>query len=224
MSLCPTNAGTAAISSAEISHVGDTTAPFVASDPCDGPKQLNAVFLNVYDVIGANGWLWYVGLGVHHVGIQVYDDEYQYGRCEEGTGVAMVEPRHSQGQVFREQLYLGQTNLSSAAVKELVEAFRQKDSWQGKQYHLIKHNCIDFVQELSRALLSPEVRVAQMRRANRITYESWPTETVEVEGRKYTVPVLIPPHIDRLCRHAKAYLPEWALQNLDNMDNPFPQA
>jgi hypothetical protein len=226
MSLYPTNAGTAALSSIEAAtaDAAAAAAPVVIADVSNDPKQPNAVFVNVYDVIESNSWLWSVGLGVHHAGIQVYDKEYQYGRCEEGTGIDTVEPRHSPPHVFREQFYIGQTNLSELAVAELVESFRENDSWQGSKYNLIKHNCIDFARAFSKALLPPEVRVAQMRTASHLTYRSACLETVEVEGTQYSVPVLIPPHVDRLCRYALNYLPEYAVQKLDNMDNPFAPA
>ncbi|KPI85664.1 hypothetical protein ABL78_5285 [Leptomonas seymouri] len=221
MPLYPTTTGTAALSSVGDSASDVTAATAVTSDPVDGPKQLNAVFVNVYDVFEANSWLWSVGLGVHHAGIQVYDKEYQYGRCEVGTGVCTVEPRHSPPHIFREQFYIGQTNLSEHAVEELIESFRGNDSWQGSRYHLVKHNCISFAHAFSRALLTPEVRVAQMRAADRASYQNAYMEMVEVDGTQYMVPVLIPPHVDRLCQNALAYLPELALQKLDSMDNPF---
>lgn len=225
MSLYPTSGGPAALTSVESLRADDAPAPALAvADPSDGPRQPNAVFVNVYDVIESNSWLWSVGLGVHHAGIQVYEKEYQYGRCEEGTGVDTVEPRHSPPHTFREQFYIGQTDLSELAVEELVDSFRHNDLWQGRRYNLVKHNCIDFTHELSRALLSPAVRVAQMRSAVRVAYESPYTETVEVDGVQYNVPVLIPPHVDRLCRYALNYLPESALLKLDSMDNPFPPA
>lgn len=208
MSLYPTDSGTAAISSTE------AVSAVVVADPADGPKQPNAVFVNVYDVIENNSLLCSVGLGVHHAGIQVYDKEYQYGGREEGTGISTVEPRHSPPHVFREQFYIGQTDLSEPAVEELVESFRHNDSWMGNKYNLLKHNCVDFAHAFSRALLSPEVRVAQMQAAPKATYESAYMETVVVEGREYTVPVLIPPHVDRLCRLAENCVPGAILDKL----------
>ncbi|CAC9455422.1 PPPDE2 / PPPDE peptidase domain containing protein [Leishmania donovani] len=200
---------------------GKSDVPVMPAGYEDAAGQPNAVFVNVYDIMKSNSWLWSVGLGVHHAGIQVYDKEYQYGRCEEGSGVRVVEPRHSPPHIFREQFFVGQTQLSALEVRELVARLEQRDTWQGNKYHLVKHNCIHFAHALCEALLPPHVRVAQMRTALPSTYQSAYMEEVEVDGQQYSLPVLIPPHVSRLGSYAASYLPESVLQLLDSMDNPF---
>ncbi|KAG5486116.1 hypothetical protein LSCM4_06824 [Leishmania orientalis] len=209
------------VSPSQSGGAGKSDAPVMPAGHEDAANQPNAVFVNVYDIMKSNSWLWSVGLGVHHAGIQVYGEEYQYGRCEEGTGVRAVEPRHSPPHIFREQFYVGQTQLSAREVQDLFASFQRRELWLGSRYHLVKHNCIHFAHAFCEALLPPEVRVAQMRMAPPSIYQSAYMEEVEVNGRRYSLPVLIPPHVDRLGNYAASFLPESALQMLDSIDNPF---
>ncbi|KAG5510618.1 hypothetical protein JKF63_06916 [Porcisia hertigi] len=218
MSLSQSGTATLPASQSEGDGLSDTYATSTGAD--SEALQPNAVFVNVYDVINFNSLFWSIGFGVHHAGIQVYGKEYQYGGCDEGSGIGVVEPLHALPHTFREQFYLGQTELSALAVQELVANLRQCDTWLGSKYHLVKHNCVHFARALCEALLPPARRVAQMRTAPPFIYKSAYTEEVEVDGQRYTVPVLIPPHVDRLGNYAAAYLPDWALVKLDSSCQP----
>lgn len=201
-----------------------------------------AVLVNIYDITVANALLWSVGCGVHHVGVQVYGKEYQYGRCDDGeTGIAAVQPRHSPPHVFREQYSIGNTSLSAAAVEELVESMAAQDAWLGTSYHLIHHNCVDFARAFAAALLPAADRVRQhvcqhqmpltvppdagggaageQPKSVDATYDGVYTELVEVDGRSYSVPVLVPPHADRLRQYAVDYLPLAAQEYLERLDS-----
>ncbi|CAJ1018191.1 putative PPPDE putative peptidase domain containing protein [Leishmania utingensis] len=217
----PNNSDITTVSASESGAAGKSASPANLKDCEEAARQPNAVFVNVYDILKFNSWLWSVGIGVHHVGIQVYDAEYQFGRCDEGSGVRVVEPRHSSPHIFREQFYVGQTQLSALAVQELVSSFAQSDTWLGSRYHLVKHNCIHFAHAFCEALLPPNVRVAQMRTTLPSMYQCAYMEEVEVDAQRYSLPVLIPPHVDRLSNYAASYLPESVLQMLDSMDNSF---
>ncbi|GET86389.1 hypothetical protein, conserved [Leishmania tarentolae] len=215
------NPSATTLSARESTSAGASDVPVISEGYDEAARQPNAVFVNVYDITTANSWLWSVGLGVHHAGIQVYGKEYQYGCCEEGNGIRAVEPRHSPPHIFREQFFVGQTPLRALEVQDLVSRLEECGAWQGDKYHLVKHNCIHFAHAFCGALLPPHVRVAQMRAAPPSLYQSAYTEEVEVDGRLYSLPVLIPPHVSRLGNYAAAYLPEAVLQTLHSMGNPF---
>ncbi|CAC9455441.1 hypothetical protein, unknown function [Leishmania infantum JPCM5] len=185
-------------------------------------SQPNAVFLNVYDVSGSSTLLCSVGWGVHHVGVQVYGKEYQYGHRPIGKGIGSVKPRHSPPHTYREQFFLGQTQLSAFEVEKLVVAFSEKVEWLGNNYHLVKHNCIDFARAFCEALLPPAVRVEQARRAEEAGLpQKMHMVEVEVDGMRHSVPLLIPHHVDRLARYAAHYLPKSSMRSFDRLESSF---
>ncbi|KPA77699.1 hypothetical protein ABB37_07027 [Leptomonas pyrrhocoris] len=195
--------------------------PLAASEHLRDASDPRAVLLNVYDIMGGSSFLWSIGCGIHHVGVQVYGKEYQYGYREHGTGIGCVPPRHSPPHIFHQVYCLGRTELNQAAVEELAAAFRSQDGWLGDHYHVVRHNCIDFARAFCEALLPPAVRVAQAQQAENVGLEQGRMEEVEVGGVRHAVPTLIPPHVDRLSRHAARLLPRAALGRLDTTDLPF---
>ncbi|KPI85665.1 hypothetical protein ABL78_5286 [Leptomonas seymouri] len=195
--------------------------PLVASEHLRNATEPNAVVLNVYDVMGGNSFLWTIGWGMHHVGVQIYGKEYHYGYCEEGKGIGRVLPRQSPQHIFRESVCIGQTELSATQVEEVAETLMMQDCWLGSRYHIVSHNCIDFAHAFCSLLLPPAVRVAQAQQAELVGLENGRMEEVVVAGVRYMVPVLIPPYVDRLARHAARLLPRFALERLEAADLPL---
>lgn len=195
--------------------------PLAASEHLWDASQPDAVLLNVYDIMGGSSLLWSIGWGMHHVGVEVYGREYQYGYREQGGGIGAVPPRQARPHIFRASCCVGRTELPPAAVEELIESFSQQDEWLGNHYHVVQHNCIDFAHAFCSALLPPAVRVAQAQQAEAVGLEHTRMEEVEVDGVRHAVPMLIPPYVDRLCRHAARLLPRGTLERLDAADLPF---
>jgi len=59
------------------------------------------VYVNVYDLTGANEALYQIGLGTYHSGIEVHGTEYTFAG---GAGVFSHLPQQAQGAVFRERV------------------------------------------------------------------------------------------------------------------------
>jgi len=115
----------------------------------------SAVFINIYDLLEWNEFLYVVGLGAHHVGVQVYGVEFAYGSTESGSGVAECTPGYFPPQMWREQLALGMTSLSKEEVEVVVQRFMQDPQWSGTAYRLMSHNCIHFAEALL-SILQPQ--------------------------------------------------------------------
>jgi len=114
------------------------------------------VTLHVYD-LGASGGcrtlnkvLGLVGAGVFHCGVEVYDREWSFRKCVEGTGVFSCRPRCCNGQSFAESVLMGQTVLPKCDVFRLVTALSKK--WLGSDYNILTRNCCHFCKELCRLL------------------------------------------------------------------------
>ncbi|MBA0815658.1 hypothetical protein Gohar_000418 [Gossypium harknessii] len=110
--------------------------------PCEAP-----VYLNVYDLTNANGYVYWAGLGIFHSGVEVHGVEYAFGAHDYPTsGVFEVEPRRCPGFKFRKSIFMGITCLDPAQLREFIE--RQSGSYNGDTYHLIFKNCNHFCEDI----------------------------------------------------------------------------
>ena len=66
--------------------------------------QNTKVLLNLYDLSPANEYLYPIGMGLHHTGLEIDGREYSYGS---GGGVFDGPPKVAPGARFRVQLELG---------------------------------------------------------------------------------------------------------------------
>uniref|UniRef100_A0A2P2LTU0 DeSI-like protein At4g17486 isoform X2 n=1 Tax=Rhizophora mucronata TaxID=61149 RepID=A0A2P2LTU0_RHIMU len=105
------------------------------------------LYLNVYDLSPVNNYLYWVGLGIFHSGIEVHGMEYGFGAHEySSSGVFEVEPKSCPGFIFRRSISLGSTNMSRSEVRSLMEHISAK--YHGDTYHLIAKNCNHFTDEV----------------------------------------------------------------------------
>eukprot|EP00759_Apiculatamorpha_spiralis_P022770 PhF_6_TR26704/c0_g1_i1/m.39003 len=126
---------------------------------CGHTKQrkhlANDVFVNVYDITRMNYVVGWMGLGMYHTGVEVFQKEYGFGRDISGTGVFAITPKSYHSHIFRETIYIGQTTFSEAEVECLLESMAEE--WQCETYHLTKRNCNDFSEQLARALVGEDI-------------------------------------------------------------------
>nr|CCD13135.1 unnamed protein product [Trypanosoma congolense IL3000] len=196
------------------------------SAPADLPSS--TVFLNVYDIVRSNNVLYYVGMGVHHTGVEVYGMEFAFGRCAGDTGVVQVEPKNTPPHTFREQLVLGTTKLTRGEVVALLQEFKgNREQWSGYSYHLVRNNCNHFSGAFAKRLLPPDVRFETYQEmmmgngSNDVVeiYDNGERETVQLSnGNSVTVPVLMPSWVNRLASSAEGILGSKLVDSLDDMD------
>lgn len=117
----------------------------------DGPYPPQAVFINVYDIVWANILLQPLGLGIHHSGVEVYGQEWAYGRCANGSGVGSLPPKTYPNHIFRESIFVGVTNHSPEDVATKLSEIRTK--WLGADYHITTRNCNHFASILVAELI-----------------------------------------------------------------------
>ncbi|GMH26655.1 hypothetical protein Nepgr_028498 [Nepenthes gracilis] len=116
-------------------------------EPRDGVKRRSLLYLNVYDLTPLNGYLYWLGLGIFHSGIQVHGMEYSYGAHEySSSGIFQVEPRNCPGFIFRRSILLGSTDISLTEFQSFMEQLAAK--YNGDTYHLISKNCNHFTDEV----------------------------------------------------------------------------
>ncbi|CAA0825418.1 PPPDE putative thiol peptidase family protein [Striga hermonthica] len=119
-------------------------------------KSQAMLYLNVYDLTPINNYLYWVGLGIYHSGIEVHDMEYGFGAHEFSTsGVFEVEPRSCPGFIFRRSIPLGSTDMSRSEFRSFMEHLSNK--YHGDTYHLISKNCNHFTDEACQRLTGKSI-------------------------------------------------------------------
>jgi hypothetical protein len=101
-----------------------------------------------FSQLAVNTYVYPVGLGAYHTGVEVYGREYAYG-CHpySYSGIYDMEPRQADeiaGQQvrFREAIQIGHTHFSSEEVKELVVLLGR--DYNGCDYSILHRNCNHF--------------------------------------------------------------------------------
>ncbi|KAJ1296561.1 hypothetical protein BS78_01G310700 [Paspalum vaginatum] len=115
------------------------------------PLGNTPVYLNVYDLTPANGYVYWAGLGIFHSGIEVHGVEYAFGAHDYSiSGVFEVEPRQCPGFKFRKSIPMGTTCLDPLQIREFMEI--QSVNYNGDTYHLISKNCNHFCEDICKRL------------------------------------------------------------------------
>ena len=113
----------------------------------DRKKNRAHLYLNVYDLTPVNNYLYWVGFGIFHSGIEVHGLEYGFGAHEyPSSGVFEVEPRSCPGFIFRKSVLVGSTDMSRSEFRSFMENLSGK--YHGDTYHLIAKNCNHFTDEV----------------------------------------------------------------------------
>jgi len=104
------------------------------------------VYINVYDLTPHNSYIYPVGFGAFHSGIEVYGLEVSFGGHEfDSTGVFEVMPRCASGATYRETVHIGYCNLSQQEVRNIIDELAAK--YPGSTYHALNRNCNHFTDE-----------------------------------------------------------------------------
>ncbi|KAK9842103.1 hypothetical protein WJX81_008544 [Elliptochloris bilobata] len=109
------------------------------------------VVLNIYD-LHDNSWLYHLGIGIFHSGVQIHGVEYAYGGHEyDMSGVFATAPRDAPGPVtWRESVVIGYTSLEPHEVQDVVQHLGYE--FRGNSYHLLERNCNHFSEALCEKL------------------------------------------------------------------------
>lgn len=142
------------------------------------PAQGTKVLLHVYDMDQTFGvinrqLLEHRGLGVFHVGVEVYNQEYWFSGQEHDnmtTGVRVCVPKTVHKANYRETIELGWTSHTEAETEALVRGLC--DEWLAKEYHLTRRNCLSFSQVLCERLGLKDEFPAHLKNACDLIHDS----------------------------------------------------
>ena len=118
-------------------------------------EQKTKVYLNIYDLSPANDYLYPVGFGLHHTGVEIMGVEYSFGS---GSGIFEMPPKTAPNAKFRTQLELGSYDGGSKELNMALDDMRHGSGKFGPDdYNLIKNNCNHFANGLVWRLLHKQI-------------------------------------------------------------------
>mmetsp|Transcript_20441 Transcript_20441/g.19660 ORF Transcript_20441/g.19660 Transcript_20441/m.19660 type:complete len:253 (-) Transcript_20441:133-891(-) len=106
------------------------------------------VFLNIYDLAPVNEYLYPVGFGLHHSGVEILGQEYSFAS---GAGIFDSTPKEAPNARFRETIEMGTFQGGSSELSTIIHDLRS--DFGPDKYNLIKQNCNHFANALIWALL-----------------------------------------------------------------------
>ena len=101
------------------------------------------VILNIYDLSPANKYLYSVGLGFYHTGVEINGKEWSFGGSPEmqGTGVFDSEPLSLDTETYRASVEMGSISTMSDFYRILEDV---KKEFHANEYNVVKKNCNHF--------------------------------------------------------------------------------
>ena len=121
------------------------------------------MLLNVYDLSPSNDYLFPIGMGLHHTGVEVGGREYSYS--SEG-GIYDGPPKQAPNARFRCQLEMGIFDGGTRELNKALDELRHNGGFGSNDYNLIRKNCNHFSNALVRQLLRRPIPAYINRLAN----------------------------------------------------------
>ena len=115
-------------------------------------RHATKVILNVYDLAPANEYLYPIGCGFHHSGVEILGSEYSFAS---GIGIFDSTPKDAPGARYRESIEMGAFEGGQAELKKVISELR--DVFPGDEYNLIRKNCNHFAAALCWKLLGKRI-------------------------------------------------------------------
>ena len=105
----------------------------------------------MYDLSPANDYLYPIGFGLHHSGVEIMGVEYSFGS---GSGIFEMPPKQAPNAKFRTQIELGSYDGGSKELNMALDDMRHGSGKFGPaDYNLITNNCNHFANGLVWRLL-----------------------------------------------------------------------
>jgi len=118
-------------------------------------RNPEVVYLNIYNVSGANKFLEFLGFGFYHTSIELFKHEFSYGGHDyDCSGIVVVQAGNCAGLTLKERLPVGVTYYNEDEIDDIVRAFGQ--FWKGNEYDPFNHNCNCFTERFLSHLVDRE--------------------------------------------------------------------
>jgi hypothetical protein len=113
------------------------------------------VILHLYDLSPSNDYLYPIGFGLHHSGVEVCGDEYSFAS---GAGIFSNSPKQEAPNTkFRESIELGAFDGGPSDLKVVLSQLREADKFGPDDYNLVRNNCNHFANALVWKLLGRKI-------------------------------------------------------------------
>lgn len=109
------------------------------------------VYLNLYDLSPVNDFLYPIGMGLHHSGVEVLGTEYSFAS---NAGIFENTPKEAPGAKFREQILMGVMDGGQAELTKAVDDLRI--AFGPNDYNIVRKNCNQFANSMIFKLLGKQ--------------------------------------------------------------------
>jgi deubiquitinase DESI2 len=116
-------------------------------------RMSTKVILNIYDLSPMNEYLYPIGFGIYHSGIEMMGVEYTFAS---GAGIFHHSPHDVPNATFRERIELGQYDGTSHELNIILDELRLT-KFGPDDYHIIQRNCNHFSNILCYKLLQKRI-------------------------------------------------------------------
>jgi deubiquitinase DESI2 len=99
------------------------------------------VTVHVYDLSPINQYLYPLGLGLHHTGVELFGTEYTFA---DGVGIFHDTPKTVPNAIFRESIEIGIYDGTIQDIQGILSDLRTIYGFVGTKYHLLQKNCNHF--------------------------------------------------------------------------------
>jgi hypothetical protein len=113
---------------------------------------MREILLNIYDLNEINDYLYGMGIGFFHTGVEIQGFEFSFS----SQGIIKTRPRLPQFGKFREQILMGVYNGSHHSMYAIIYKLQTSEFGVGK-YHTTKKNCNHFSDTLCYELLKVNI-------------------------------------------------------------------
>ena len=102
-----------------------------------------------------NSCLEYLGFGLYHTSVGVWDMEFSYGGHNlPVSGIVVVNKGNTAGLVLKESIAVGVTHYISSEIDVIAKELG--DFWHGQDYDPFSKNCNDFTEMMIRYICDRE--------------------------------------------------------------------
>lgn len=120
------------------------------------------IHLNVYDIAKCNFFLDFLGLGLYHTSIQIFDTQFSF---YPNSGV-VEETSIGKHLKLRRKILLGECVLSNKSIQKIIVQIKKE--YTGNTYDVFQRNCNHFTDEFAKKLFNNQETLNYLNRIARV--------------------------------------------------------
>lgn len=120
------------------------------------------IYLNIYDITKCNSFLDFLGIGLYHTSVQIFDTQFSF---YPNPGV-MEETTLGKHLKLRRKILLGECVLPHKSIQKIIVQIKKE--YTGNSYDVFQRNCNHFTEEFAKKLFNHQETPNYLNRIARI--------------------------------------------------------